>query len=169
MSFIRSRKTVVLILSERPQTAEATHAWLLRQLPPGPKPSIRRPLNYARIAVLGTLVLGSISTVTLAGPLVLPFVRNRNLWATISLIIILAFTSGHMFNHIRKVPYVTGDGHGGVSYFAGGFSNQFGIETQIIAAMCLVPLLCMVCSIGMLIVLRWCSCVFDDRAGPEGS
>ena len=41
-----------------------------------------------------------------------------------------------MFNHIRKVPYVAGDGHGGVSYFAGGFSNQYGLETQIVAAMC---------------------------------
>lgn len=40
-----------------------------------------------------------------------------------------------MYNHIRKVPYVAGDGKGGISYFAGGFSNQFGMETQIVAAM----------------------------------
>lgn len=49
---------------------------------------------------------------------------------------VLMFTSGHMYNHIRKVPYVTGNGRGGITYFAGGFSNQFGIETQIIAAVC---------------------------------
>ena len=49
---------------------------------------------------------------------------------------VLMFTSGHMYNHIRKVPYVTGNGKGGITYFAGGFSNQFGIETQIIAAVC---------------------------------
>lgn len=41
-----------------------------------------------------------------------------------------------MFNHIRKVPYVAANGKGGVSYFAGGFQNQFGLETQIVAAMC---------------------------------
>lgn len=41
-----------------------------------------------------------------------------------------------MFNHIRKVPYVTGDGNGGISYFAGGFQTQYGLETQIIAAIC---------------------------------
>ena len=41
-----------------------------------------------------------------------------------------------MFNRIRNTPYVTGNGRGGISYFAGGFSNQFGIETQIVAAMC---------------------------------
>lgn len=49
---------------------------------------------------------------------------------------VLMFTSGHMYNHIRKVPYITGNQRGGITYFAGGFSNQFGIETQIIAAIC---------------------------------
>jgi oligosaccharyltransferase complex subunit gamma len=41
-----------------------------------------------------------------------------------------------MFNHIRKVPYAGTDGKGGLTYFAGGFQNQFGLETQIVAAMC---------------------------------
>lgn len=41
-----------------------------------------------------------------------------------------------MFNRIRKVPYVAGDGRGGISYFAGGFQNQYGLETQIVAFMC---------------------------------
>lgn len=71
-----------------------------------------------------------------ASPYIFPFLQNRNFWAAVSLITILLFTSGHMFNHIRKVPYVSGDGKGGVNYFANGFSNQFGLETQIIAAMC---------------------------------
>ena len=82
------------------------------------------------------MILGFISFFSVASPYILPIVQNRNLWAAISLIIILLFTSGHMFNHIRKVPYVSGDGKGGISYFAGGFSNQFGLETQIVAAMC---------------------------------
>lgn len=73
---------------------------------------------------------------TVAAPYALPVLQSRNLWAAISLIAVLLFTSGHMFNHIRKVPYVAGDGKGGVSYFAGGFQNQFGLETQIVAAMC---------------------------------
>jgi oligosaccharyltransferase complex subunit gamma len=70
-----------------------------------------------------------------ASPYIFPFLQNRNFWAAVSLITILLFTSGHMFNHIRKVPYVSGDGKGGINYFANGFSNQFGLETQIIAAM----------------------------------
>jgi oligosaccharyltransferase complex subunit gamma len=83
-----------------------------------------------------TTILGTLTFLSVAGPYLLPIIQNRNLWAGISLIAILLFTSGHMFNHIRKVPYVAGDGRGGVSYFAGGFSNQYGLETQIVAAMC---------------------------------
>ena len=41
-----------------------------------------------------------------------------------------------MFNHIRKVPYVAGDGKGGVSYFAGSFQSQYGLETQVVATIC---------------------------------
>lgn len=65
---------------------------------------------------------------------------SRTLWAALSLISILLFISGHMFNHIRKVPYVAKNGQGGVSYIAGGFSNQYGLETQIVAVMCMSPL-----------------------------
>jgi oligosaccharyltransferase complex subunit gamma len=41
-----------------------------------------------------------------------------------------------MFNHIRKVPYVTGDGRGGINYIVPGFQQQLGLETQIVAALC---------------------------------
>lgn len=121
-----------------PQSAEQVVAWISRYLPDGPKPAIQRPLNYVRIVTLTTTILGIVSFLSVAYPYLLPVIQNRNLWAGISLITILLFTSGHMFNHIRKVPYVAGNGQGGISYFAGGFSNQFGMETQIVAAMCMV-------------------------------
>ncbi|KKY23016.1 putative oligosaccharyl transferase subunit [Phaeomoniella chlamydospora] len=117
------------------QTAEQAYAWLQRHLPDGPRPPLVRPVNYGRIVVTITTLLGLITFGTVAAPYVLPIITNRNLWAAVSLISILLFTSGHMFNHIRKVPYVAGDGRGGISYFAGGFQNQFGLETQIVAAM----------------------------------
>ena len=81
-----------------------------------------------------TLGLGTFTFV--AWPYILPVLTNRNLWAAGSLIGILLFTSGHMFNNIRRVPYIAGDGRGGISYFAGGFQNQYGLETQIIAGIC---------------------------------
>lgn len=89
-----------------------------------------------KIITVSTAVLGAVSFVTVASPYIIPILQNRNIWAAFSLIAVLLFTSGHMFNHIRKVPYVSGDGKGGLSYFAGGFSNQFGLESQIVAAIC---------------------------------
>lgn len=123
-----------------PQTAEGVHAWLLRHLPAGNYPSIKRPINYGRIAASVTILLGAFTFITVAYPYIMPVIQNRNLWAGISLIMILLFTSGHMFNHIRRVPYVSGNGRGGISYFAGGFQNQYGMETQIVAAMCKLSL-----------------------------
>ncbi|EHY60135.1 oligosaccharyl transferase subunit ost3/OST6 [Exophiala dermatitidis] len=118
-----------------PQTADSVRNWLLRQLPPGDYPAISRPINYARIGATITILLGVFTFMTVAYPYVLPIIQNRNLWAGISLILILLFTSGHMFNHIRRVPYVAGNGRGGITYFAPGFQNQYGMETQIVAAM----------------------------------
>ncbi|KAK2782151.1 oligosaccharyl transferase subunit ost3/OST6 [Emmonsiellopsis sp. PD_33] len=117
-----------------PLSADQIYAWISRYLPDGHKPPIVRPINYGRIITVTTLVLGLVTLFTVMSPYILPIIQNRNLWAAISLIAVLLFTSGHMFNHIRKVPYVAGDGKGGISYFAGGFSNQFGLETQIVAA-----------------------------------
>ncbi|KAF2631552.1 magnesium transporter protein-like protein 1 precursor [Macroventuria anomochaeta] len=118
-----------------PQAAEQIHAWVSRQLPADvPKPKISRPINWVKIISVTTAVVGGITALAVASPYVLPLLQNRNLWAAFSLITVLLFTSGHMFNHIRKTPYVQGDGKGGISYFAGGFSNQFGLESQIIAA-----------------------------------
>jgi oligosaccharyltransferase complex subunit gamma len=89
-----------------------------------------------RIISAITILMGAVTLFAVLSPYLLPIVQNRNLWAAVSLIAILLFTSGQMFNHIRKVPYVASDGHGGISYFAGGFQNQFGMETQIVAAIC---------------------------------
>lgn len=89
-----------------------------------------------RIVSAITILMAVVTAIAVLSPYLLPIVQNRNLWAAISLIAILLFTSGQMFNHIRKVPYVAGDGQGGISYFAGGFQNQFGMETQIVAAIC---------------------------------
>jgi oligosaccharyltransferase complex subunit gamma len=119
-----------------PQTAEGVHSWIIRQLPPSTYPPIVRPVNYARIGATITILLGLFTVGTVAYPYIMPIISNRNLWAGVCLILILLFTSGHMFNHIRKVPYVAGNGRGGISYFAGGFQNQYGMETQIVAAMC---------------------------------
>jgi len=119
-----------------PISADQLYMWINRHLPEGVKPPLVRPVNYMRLISVVTILMGVVTLFNVLSSYVLPIIRNRNVWAAVSLIAILLFTSGHMFNHIRKVPYVAGDGKGGISYFAGGFSNQFGMETQIIAATC---------------------------------
>ncbi|KAH0538485.1 hypothetical protein FGG08_004934 [Glutinoglossum americanum] len=118
-----------------PSEAGAVHGWISRNIPDGPRPPIVRPVNYTRFVFITTMILGLLSIIRVAWPVLVPIIQNRNIWAAVTLISILMFTSGHMFNHIRKVPYVVGDGSGGISYFAGGYSNQFGLESQIVAAM----------------------------------
>lgn len=119
------------------QSADAVHAWLSRHLPEGgPRPPIVRPFHYVKLIVVTTTLLGLITFATVAAPYIWPVMQNRNLWAAISLIAVLLFTSGQMFNHIRHTAYAGGDGKGGVSIFAGGFQNQFGLETQIVAGIC---------------------------------
>ncbi|KAI5462739.1 hypothetical protein BGZ63DRAFT_223397 [Mariannaea sp. PMI_226] len=116
-------------------SAEKIHTWVSRHLPGRPHPAVKRPINWMRWVVSFTLIAGIGSALVTASRWLLPIIQNRNIWASISLISILLFTSGHMFNHIRKVPYVAGDGRGGVSYVAPGFQSQFGLETQIVAAL----------------------------------
>jgi oligosaccharyltransferase complex subunit gamma len=132
--YLHMRDSILTITS--PQTAEQVRSWIARTLPDRPHPAIKRPINWVRVIAVTTTILGTVTFLFVAWPYLLPILQSRNVWAAVSLIAILLFTSGHMFNHIRKVPYVSGDGRGGVSYFAGGFSNQYGLETQIVAAMC---------------------------------
>ncbi|KAF3169870.1 oligosaccharyl transferase subunit ost3/OST6 [Orbilia oligospora] len=95
--------------------------------------TIHRPFNYVKLFSFIGGIIGTATLSKLAYPYLAPALFSRNLWAAISLVSVLLFTSGHMFNHIRKVPYVVQGRGGGVSYIAGGFSNQLGLETQIVA------------------------------------
>jgi oligosaccharyltransferase complex subunit gamma len=83
-----------------------------------------------------TLALGAITLAVTAGPYLLPVLQNRMVWGFVCTSAVLLFTSGHMFNQIRHVPYIAGDGKGGISYFSANFQNQLGLETQIVAALC---------------------------------
>lgn len=94
---------------------------------------VQRPVDYTKpILFLTSFALGSL-VLALALPWLLPLLTHPTLWAILSLIAILIFISGYMFNHIRRTPYV-GRNHqtGAPNYIAGGFSTQFAVESQII-------------------------------------
>lgn len=118
------------------QTADQVRSWLTRHTPDRPHPQIHRPINWMRIVVTTVSVAGVATLIATTFRYIQPIIQSRNLWAAVTLIAIILFTSGHMFNHIRKVPYITQDKSGRIAYFTGGFQSQLGIETQIVAAMC---------------------------------
>ncbi|CAG8547422.1 7568_t:CDS:2 [Paraglomus occultum] len=95
---------------------------------------ITRPPNYFLMAVYGLLFTGLLAFLKMVYPMIQKFIWNRNVWAALSLVIILMMTSGHMWNQIRTPPYVISQ-HGRVSYVASGFQSQFGLESQIVAVM----------------------------------
>jgi len=66
--------------------------------------------------------------------LVINILMNRRVWTTMSIIICLLMTSGFMWNQIRNPPFIAADPTTRQPvFFAGGFQNQHGIETQIVA------------------------------------
>ncbi|KAL9047897.1 MAG: hypothetical protein Q9162_007920 [Coniocarpon cinnabarinum] len=124
--------------SQGAQSAEGLHAWITRHLPASaePRPEVHRPFNWLRFVGTTTTILGVVTATYSLWSYISPILYNRNLWAGLSIIAILLFTSGHMFNHIRGAPYIASDGKGGIQYFAPGFQSQFGLESQLVAAMC---------------------------------
>lgn len=120
----------------RAQAAEGVHGWIARYLPDRPHPPVKRPINWVKWISTVVILSGGLTASYVAWPYVLPVIQSRTVWAAVTLISILLFTSGHMYNQIRNVPYVAADGRGGISYFASGFQSQYGLETQIVAALC---------------------------------
>ncbi|KAI3404736.2 OST3 [Candida oxycetoniae] len=54
-------------------------------------------------------------------------------WGVFSLLAVLLFTTGFMFNKIRHTPYIIDHADGKIEYFMRAQQNQLGIETQIIS------------------------------------
>ncbi|PWN49272.1 hypothetical protein IE53DRAFT_346135 [Violaceomyces palustris] len=95
-----------------------------------------RPLNWKLIAVTSTTaVLVAVFGFVVSPHLGSLFKSSKPFWLVCSLFCIVIFTSGQMWNRIRGAPYIMVGQGGKPEYFAGGFQNQYGAETQIIAAM----------------------------------
>uniref|UniRef100_F7AM61 Tumor suppressor candidate 3 n=2 Tax=Ciona intestinalis TaxID=7719 RepID=F7AM61_CIOIN len=93
---------------------------------------IFRPPNYT-----GTVVL--VLLFSLAGGLLyvrrnsLEFFYNKTFWSILSIFIVLAMTSGQMWNHIRGPPYYhRNPQNGAIHYIHGSSQGQLVAETHII-------------------------------------
>ncbi|KAL1409080.1 oligosaccharyl transferase subunit ost3/OST6 [Vanrija albida] len=79
-----------------------------------------------------------------AWDIILPIVTSRALWGIGTIILCLVFTSGYMWNKIKNAPYVQVAQDGRVSWIAGGYSNQLGLESQVVGALYGALALCVV-------------------------
>ncbi|CCF50733.1 hypothetical protein NDA11_005308 [Ustilago hordei] len=95
----------------------------------------KQPLNTKLITASITGVITLAGAVFFIGPhLPSLFKSSKPIWMLLCLGSMILFTSGHMWNSIRGAPYVAIGAGGRPEYFAGGFQNQYGVETQIVAA-----------------------------------
>ncbi|KAI9173293.1 oligosaccharyl transferase subunit ost3/OST6 [Blastocladiella emersonii ATCC 22665] len=118
-------------LARRGIAGEALVEWLSTQV--NEKFTFQLPPDYTKhvAAAFGVLVLAlTYRYVLLAVQLVF---TNRKLYALGSLVAILLFNAGTMWNSIRQPPFVVQGRNGQTEYISQGMQQQHGIETQISA------------------------------------
>ncbi len=97
---------------------------------------VKRPFNYGQMAIN----VGLLGFVLAIGKLLWSkfhsLVSNYHLWAVLSLVFMINMNSGYMFNSIRGTPYSGMGQNGKLEIIAGGFMNQYQIETQIVSILC---------------------------------
>jgi hypothetical protein len=101
---------------------------------PTPVP-YKPPTNWTPIITTALAVL----LTAVGAKFVIPLLLNKWFWAILSIATILVMTSGFMFVRIRGVPYITVDQQSGrTRWVAGGAQNQYGMETQVVAGICML-------------------------------
>ncbi|KAJ3264569.1 oligosaccharyl transferase subunit ost3/OST6 [Chytriomyces hyalinus] len=116
-------------LNRQGTKAEDFAFWVERHS--GIKIAVRRPIDYqlyASYAFFGVTVLASLFMLQNQ---IIAFLSEKRLWQMMSLSMIVIFCSGYMWNQIRGAPFIGGN-QGKPEFFAGGFQNQFVIESQIV-------------------------------------
>ncbi|WWD16213.1 hypothetical protein CI109_100639 [Kwoniella shandongensis] len=111
-------------------TAPPLHAW---QSGLTPQPfSLHKPFNPIPFIVIPLGLITVAASLYSMRQLLVPLVQSRIVWGTGSMILILTFTSGYMWNKIKGAPYVAAGPGGSVSWIANGYSNQLGLESQVV-------------------------------------
>ncbi|CAL1263705.1 unnamed protein product [Larinioides sclopetarius] len=90
-----------------------------------------RPPNYSGTIAL-VILFALIAALLYMRRNNLDFLCNKTSWGLISVCIVLAMTSGQMWNHIRGPPFMQRSSRGSVGYIHGSSGGQFIIETYIV-------------------------------------
>ena len=95
--------------------------------------SLHVPVNYNRIILNAVVMFVACILIKVFFGQFKALITSKALWTLLSIVAILLFTTGYMFNQIRGVPYVREHPDGRVEYFMPGQQIQLGIETQIVS------------------------------------
>lgn len=96
----------------------------------------KKPLNVKLIGMTATAMVILATSLFFLAPHMPMFLKSsKPFWMLVCLSTMIIFTSGQMWNSIRGAPYVAVGQGGKPEYIAGGFQNQYGIETQIVAGL----------------------------------
>lgn len=92
------------------------------------------PTDYSRVLMNACITFAVIMLIRrfrapLASLIVSPFV-----WGSLSLVAILLFLGGYMFNQIRNTPFLKESGDR-IEYIAPGPQSQYGLETQLLSTL----------------------------------
>ncbi|KAJ2893678.1 oligosaccharyl transferase subunit ost3/OST6 [Coemansia aciculifera] len=106
------------------------------------KPDI--PVDYMKYVKMVLAVPAAGAGVYLAYKVVSLRVLGRNLWAIATIVFVLLMTSGFMWNKINDPPYIGQSRSGEAQLYVPTNNQQFGIETQLVAATYAICALCIV-------------------------
>lgn len=102
-----------------------------------PQPfDIYKPTNPIPFIVAPLLVAIILYAAYAARAVLIPILSSRIIWGVMCTFLCILFTSGYMWNKIKNAPYVQAGPGGKVSWVAGGYSNQLGLESQVVGALC---------------------------------
>ncbi|KAJ2083287.1 oligosaccharyl transferase subunit ost3/OST6 [Coemansia sp. RSA 988] len=91
------------------------------------------PVDLTKYAVKGAAITGAAYASLLAYRHINMRMLGRNMWAVATITFVLLMTSGFMWNRINSPPYLGQARGGDPVLFAPTQSQQFGVETQIVA------------------------------------
>lgn len=100
----------------------------------GYKVAVGRPINYLKLATKVFLAVAAAAVLKFLYRHFSAIIFHKTTWTIISIIFILTFTSGFMWNRIRNPPFLSPGQNGQINYIASGFSSQLGVEVQIVAS-----------------------------------
>ncbi|KAJ1891053.1 oligosaccharyl transferase subunit ost3/OST6 [Kickxella alabastrina] len=106
------------------------------------KPDI--PVDYLKYLTNGAVLIAAAYAVFLVYMNIDLKRLGRNIWAIATILFVLLMSSGFMWSRINTPPYVGQTRSGDVVLFAPTNNQQYGVETQIVAATYAVCALCIV-------------------------